>query len=325
MLATSKQVQNSHVELPASALPPSQPMPPLYAGGVALELSPDRIGWLRDSSPLLTKNDDATLRERMASDGYLFLRGYLNREDVLAARREITNRMARDGQLAAGTDPMLALPAADYAKRFSPDLARDNAPLHKVLYAGPMIKFFRRFLGGPVLHFDYTWFRSIGPGKGTPSHCDSVYMGRGTENLYTAWTPIGDVSLQTGGLMILEGSINHQRLRKTYCKSDVDSFCVNRKGRAGEDAWSKTAGALTKNPAQLAKVLGGRWLTAEYRAGDVLIFSIFTVHGSLDNRSNVIRLSSDSRYQPAGEAADERWIGEKPVGHSAAGKRGRIC
>ena len=57
----------------------------------------------------------------------------------------------------------------------------------------------------------------------------------------------------------------------------------------------------------------------------MLIFSIHTVHASLDNRSNRIRLSADSRYQRADEAADERWVGEKPIGHSQAGKRGRIC
>jgi hypothetical protein len=66
-------------------------------------------------------------------------------------------------------------------------------------------------------------------------------------------------------------------------------------------------------------------LTTSFRAGDVLTFSMHTVHASLDNPSRHIRLSSDSRYQPASRPADERWIGENPVAHSRAGKRGRIC
>ena len=49
------------------------------------------------------------------------------------------------------------------------------------------------------------------------------------------------------------------------------------------------------------------------------------VHASLDNPSGHVRLSSDSRYQPASEPADERLIGENPIGHSTAGKRWRIC
>ena len=71
--------------------------------------------------------------------------------------------------------------------------------------------------------------------------------------------------------------------------------------------------------------MGGRWLTADYQAGDLLIFSIRTVHASLDNGSDRIRLSSDTRYQRADEPADERWIGDAPIAHGRAAKRGRIC
>jgi ectoine hydroxylase-related dioxygenase (phytanoyl-CoA dioxygenase family) len=54
----------------------------------------------------------------------------------------------------------------------------------------------------------------------------------------------------------------------------------------------------------------GRWLTAEYRMGDVLIFSIYTMHASTDNRSeSAVRLSSDTRYQLASEPVDPRWVG----------------
>ena len=59
--------------------------------------------------------------------------------------------------------------------------------------------------------------------------------------------------------------------------------------------------------------------------GDVLIFSVFTVHGSLDNQSNEIRLSTDSRYQLASEPLDERWMGEKPPAHGGNSIRGMIC
>jgi hypothetical protein len=71
--------------------------------------------------------------------------------------------------------------------------------------------------------------------------------------------------------------------------------------------------------------MGGRWLTGEFRAGDLLTFSMYTVHASLDNQSKSIRLSSDTRYQLASEPVDERWIGENPIAHGLAAKRGRIC
>ena len=59
-----------------------------------------------------------------------------------------------------------------------------------------------------------------------------------------------------------------------------------------------------------------RWLTTDYRAGDLLVFSMYTTHCSLDNTSDRIRLSSDTRYQLASEPLDERWIGENPIAHS---------
>lgn len=297
-------------------------LPPLYAH--KRQLDPEHLGLLKDSSHLL--DDPEAMRQRMEQEGYLFLPGCLDRDEVLDARREMLRRLAASGYLAEGTDPMLAM-SSGKSRGVQPQLAKDNEPLKKVIHHGKMIEIFRRFLGGEVLHFDYTWIRAIAPGMGTRSHCDSVYMNRGTLQLYTAWTPMGDVPWEQGGLMILEGSNNNQRLRETYCSRDVDTYCENRASSFGPDGkpLASKSGWLTENAVQLRKSLGGRWLTSEYRAGDVLIFSIFTVHASLDNRSDRIRLSTDTRYQLASEKVDERWIGESPSAHGARSKRWKIC
>ena len=68
---------------------------------------------------------------------------------------------------------------------FRPDLANISNTLKKLLYSGQMMQFFQTFLGGSVRPFDYTWFRVVAPGFGTYPHCDIVYMGRGTDKLYT--------------------------------------------------------------------------------------------------------------------------------------------
>ncbi len=298
--------------------------------GVFLDTTPKCFGYLRDSTDLLGDSD--RLREQMARDGYLFLPGLLHREEVLAARAEMVRRLAESGILKVGTDPMDAIIAPGRASTFMPELALNNTALGKVLYAGPMMAFFEKYFAAPVRHFDFTWVRAISPGNGTRSHCDSVYMNRGTHHLYTAWTPIGDVSFELGGLMVLEGSNNNQRLKETYGLQDVDSFCENKPdAKKWGKAWG-TDGSLQGNPNQIRKSVvggnpqGGRWLSAEYRAGDVLLFSIFTVHASLDNTTaDRIRFSCDSRYQPASEPADERWIGPSPIGHGPAGKKGKIC
>jgi hypothetical protein len=295
--------------------------------GHELDVSETAFGEIVSSNDIV-ENTDA-LRARMKTDGYLYLPGLLDREEVLEARREITDRLQAGGHLDPDYPAMEAVAQKDTKISFLPEVAKDNAPLSKVLYSGAMMDFFARFLGGPVLHYDFTWFRAIAPGHGAPPHADVPYMGRGTHNVYTAWTPIGDVNMEMGGLMVLEGSRNQESRLQTYLHKDVDSYCTNGlyadEIEAGKRSWGAFNGALTKNPPELLKKFGGRWLTTEYSAGDVLIFSIYTIHGSLDNHSKHIRLSSDSRYQLASEPVDQRWMGENPAGHGVAGKRGRVC
>jgi hypothetical protein len=320
-------------------------IPLLRARGLELDRAPEAFGFLRTTDPNASGD---LLRDRLGEDGYLYLPGLLARDDVQAARRAILERAAAEDLL----DP--SFPVMDGVLKegvanpyFRPRYTEENPALSHVLYAedGPMQGVFARLLDAPVRHFDFTWLRAVGPGPGTAPHCDTVYMGRGTANLYTAWTPFGDIPLTVGGLMVLEGS--HRRspeLLGEYLKQDVDSFCANgpnaeavQQGALHWEHWEKWQepgagwdGAITHDPIALRNQFGGRWLTSpEYRMGDVLIFTMRTVHASIDNATRFVRLSTDTRYQRADEAIDERWIdgpnGEPPIGHHLAAKRGKIC
>jgi hypothetical protein len=266
----------------------------------------------------------------MRTNGYIFLPQFLGRERVRAARKALIDNLESTGALAFGFDPMEGIHRTGATIGFAggrlENVFANWQPIHDVLYSGPMLSFFEHFFEGSVRHFDYTWARQVGPGPATPVHSDVVYMGRGTRELFTAWTPMGDNGFDLGGLILLEGSNNHQGLAKSYWKSDVDSYCVN---KPAAKAWGKswgTGGYLHGTPEQLRRALGARrWLTADYKMGDVLIFSVFTVHGGTDNHTNRIRLSTDSRYQRADEPADERWIGERPIAHGEHAQRGHIC
>jgi hypothetical protein len=134
------------------------------------------FGALRDSSALA--GDYAALRERMRDDGYVFLRDYLHRDEVIAARRAMLERVAAEGGLTSD-DPLLdGVLNLNIPVRFDPSRTRNSAELHKLLFDGPMIRFFEGFLQGEVRHFDYIWLRSVIPGKGTAPHGDSVFMNR---------------------------------------------------------------------------------------------------------------------------------------------------
>jgi hypothetical protein len=320
----------------------------LTHNGASLMDTPNAIGEMRSSNDVLGDRD--ALWNRIGEDGYLYLKCLLNVDAVKAARREIMDRLMSAGILDKDYPAYdgVPLPDAEFDSRsaggFLPGLARDNVPLDKVIYDGPMMDFYRFFLGGPVRHFDYTWIRCKLPGGEltTNPHYDNVYMGRGTRNLFTSWTPFVDIPYEMGGLMLLEGSHKLEELKATYGSTDVDRYCSNEgdadtiiaRARAeGRDLtqdernsieWHST-GAYSTDPIDVRNQFKTRWLTAEYEMGDVLVFTMFTMHAASDNHTNRVRLSTDTRYQLASEPADERWIGEDPPKHGIHAKEGVIC
>lgn len=302
-------------------------LPRLTSMKKEISTDPAHFGMLTNCTPLLDQPDQ--LRDFMQQEGYLYLKGVLDPAKLTAARLVMAERLAAIGQIDRAYPLADCIAASTANVQFMPDLSKDNPALMDVLYDGSMIAVFEKLLQYQVRHYDFTWVRAVAPKRGTPPHMDIVYMGRGTKQLYTAWTPLSDIPLAMGGLLVLERSHRHDRLNNGYGSKDVDEFCENKVGagytKMGGGGNISDGGWLSKDPAKLRKALGGRWLTANYELGDVLIFSVFTVHTSLDNASNKIRLSTDTRYQRADEPIDERWIGDEPIGHGAAGKRGKIC
>jgi Phytanoyl-CoA dioxygenase (PhyH) len=304
-------------------------LPKLRARGHELDLSPERFGFLSSSMDAL--EDPVELRRRLDEDGYLYMPGFFDRDLVKAARESLTSRLAAQGLLDPSRDSWDGVAHPDPARRvaFKPDLAENNETIDRVVFGPELFGFYEKFFGEPVRAFDFKWLRAISPGMGTPAHCDWVYMGRGTPRLLTCWIPYGDVPLEVGGLMMLEKS-HHQSARiKNYLEMDVDGYCENRpkdvEKVAVKGGW-KYNGNLSDRSDTLPEKFNTRWLTAEeWRMGDFITFNMTMIHGSLDNATDRIRLSSDTRYQCASEPADERWVGPKPIGHSLAGKRGRVC
>lgn len=301
-------------------------LPRLFAHGVELDLSPERFGFLLESR---ADDDLPVLHDRMERDGYIYLRDFWPAARVQAVRDSLTNQLARLGFLQPGSPPDEArsVPGREVGRAMGNPLDQHDLLLRNLVFGPELLDFFARFLGGPVRHFDFIWFRTKGPGLGSPLHCDLVYMGRGTHNLYTAWVPLGDVSLELGGLLLLEGSHHQAGRLRAYLTRDVDTYCTNREDAAeyasGRKWWD---GTLSKNAVALQQSLGGRWLTSPvFRRGDVLIFNMTLVHGSLDNQTDRIRLSTDTRYQLAADPVDERWVGPNPPGHSVAMRHGRVC
>src|SRR5262249_8723302 len=66
-------------------------------GTVELEASGQMLAELRDSSSIIDQPD--ALRQRMQEDGYLFIRGFHDRELVQNARLELLRKMREAGRL----------------------------------------------------------------------------------------------------------------------------------------------------------------------------------------------------------------------------------
>ena len=267
-----------------------------------IEVSTD----LRDSNDIL-ENPDA-LHKRIAEDGYLLIRGLHDKETVLAARRSILAKLAAKGMLAPDTPLMDGNFNPDYPEPTSTGSMGNKSltqlPAFKAVVEGaPIMNFFKHFLGGEARTFDFKWLRTAGPGSGSPIHYDIVFMGRGTKNLYSCWTPFGDVSLEMGPIVFCLGSNRFDKVRETYGKADVDRDLIE--------------GHFSDKPLEIVEKFGGRWATTSFSAGDIIIFNMFLMHASLVNTSDKIRITADTRYQLATEPIDERWIGKNPKGHYA--------
>jgi len=299
---------------------------PLQSCKHELDPSPEAFGELRASADDLDRPE--VLRQRLDDDGYLFIPGFFDRDLILEARASVIARLVAEDALDPAFPPDEAMARPDRAMAYRGDFALNNPAIDRVVFGPELLDFYEALFSEPVRHFDHIWYRAVSHGQGTPPHCDLVYMSRGTHELLTCWIPYGEVPLEVGGLMLLEHSHRQSERLKNYLAVDVDLYCENDPRQVEkvkeQGAWSHP-GWLTHNPVVLQKRLGGRWLTTAWQPGDFLTFKMTMVHGSLDNQTHRIRLSSDTRYQRASQPADERWIGPNPVGHGKAGKRGRIC
>jgi hypothetical protein len=264
------------------------------------------IAELRDANAML--GDPQALHERMTEDGYLLLRGLHCVEKVHAVRNLLLGNLDENGQIDRRfplSDGVIAPDARGAFLGGSKSLTR--SPEFLALVESPEVMgFFADFLQSDILTFDYKWLRVVGKGDFTGAHYDIVYMGRGTQQLYTCWTPITDVLFEMGPLAVLVGShrgAEFERVRETYGKMDVDR--------------DKVTGWFSNDPAEMVEKFGGQWQTTEFQAGDALIFGMYTMHASITNTSNRYRISCDTRYQRASDPVDERWIGENPPAHYA--------
>ena len=237
---------------------------------------------LRDSRDLL--DDLPTLRLRLAEDGYLFIRGLVDPAPLLRARGDILDLCRQAGWLKPGSALMDGLSdgihhhdGEDSFKSVYRQIIR-LASFNACADMPILTQLFRDLFQRAVLVHPRNICRLSFPGSAHPTqpHQDFHYI-RGTTDTYTCWIPTSPVPAQLGGLAVQPGT--HKL-----------GFLPHRRtvGAGG-------FGVRVKAP----------WVGSDYALGDVLILHSHTIHAARDHRDpELIRISFDFRYQPAGDAID---------------------
>lgn len=267
-------------------------------------------------------NLDAELQRSFDEDGYVFLRGVLNREDVFAARQEVFRRLEAVDEI---EPPALEGIATGRSKRLElesdPGLfwesVSDGDALRHVTHGPQIRKVMDGLLGVPSRPHDLMYLRPSTVGCSTHFHYDYPFFAGNSERILTAWIPLGDIPVTDGPLTVVEGSNRFSDLLDPIRE-------INFQDDRANELVQKTAYKKQNelHPIELVRERNTRMLTASFKAGDLMVFSGFLLHGSLDNHSPIgrVRLSCDVRYQPAKDpTTDKRYFGPSPIGSNGGG------
>lgn len=284
---------------------------PLKSNGFILEGNERRLGRLISSN---SQASIAQLREQFHAQGYLWLKGILDRQAVFAFRKRFFAAFAETGLLMPGTDPRDGIYSGggedhkQIAKLYH-EIVRWCA-YEAFCLQQPIWEFYEQlFDGAPYLH-KRKIIRHTKPfeSAATGAHYDLTYLRAGTDQVATSWIPIGDVPVHMGGLVYLEGS-------HTWGVRMEEEFRAQNHDMSREEqinAYNKnmsSTGWLTKDLPNLADRLDTRWLIADYEAGDMVVHSAYMIHAATTNESQdgQLRLSTDIRFQRVRDEIDVRW------------------
>ena len=271
--------------------------------------------------------DIKKLRERFARDGYLFLKKLLLKDDVIAFREWVFNNLKDTGILKKNTEAKYGIANQELEKNLKKDFFQSGRSLNpavkeKISQLVQSTKYesfcsqprLTDFIDEFIRGISYLHKRKIlrhtlpNSDNATPAHYDLIYLRAGTDNIITAWIPIGDITIEEGGLMYLEGShLEGVKLEEEFSKKNAD---LSREEQINAFNKNMTEGGwISKDFPDLANKFNSQWLVANYEAGDVLLHSPYLIHASTNNESkeNRIRLSTDIRFQNVNDKIDKRW------------------
>jgi Phytanoyl-CoA dioxygenase (PhyH) len=236
---------------------------------------------LHDSKGLF--GDWQALRARIATDGYVFLRGLLDPAKVTAVGHTGLGHLQAAGWTAPGSDPVTAAPQMPVRAVKMRDAFSDPGYLkvfsdpgfNKVPFTSPLADLMGQIMGPGAFCYPMKLPRIVYPTSMVPRQPGNIVHQdyRSVQDMFTCWVPLGHVPPSLGGLAVQPGSQSTSRVRHRPLND-----------------------------------LEPGWLTAEYQPGDVLVFHCLTTHAALPNREARMRFSAEYRWQLSDQPAPRRMV-----------------
>lgn len=133
-----------------------------------IEFPSQELGQLRESQDLL--GDAPALWRRLDIDGYLLLRGFIDRETVLAGRQLIMEALQAQQALAPNA-PILegVMPRGGRSARLRSEELVQHPAMLDILENDALFALFQALFGEAALTFTYKWMRAVGNDQYTGS------------------------------------------------------------------------------------------------------------------------------------------------------------
>ncbi|KDN46525.1 hypothetical protein RSAG8_04178, partial [Rhizoctonia solani AG-8 WAC10335] len=233
-------------------------------------MKPENLGWLQPVNPKTTSMDE--MRELFVEQGYLWVKGLIPREDILAFRRKYFEFMAPTGVLKEGTDPIDGIYCGADPEQFLPPgngrecenteqadrfikrniEAHHSKWLEEITNHPVLFKFIKDFTNWPSIKLlKRQMLRANVPGAETTAvHYDQIFLRYGPPTFLTGWLPFGDIAVEGGGLTYLEDAVPlaqaiendfSRRAEKFTPEERLNAFNANmmRGGHLGHDPRSR--------------------------------------------------------------------------------------
>ena len=249
-----------------------------------------------DSSSYL--ENISTLQELLIDDGFIYLKDFFNKEDILELREYYFELFPENTILKNGTSNREGISSG---KKFNVVYGSEDHPAYRFVRSDKFKKFIKsKKLAILINHLAECKTKQLkrivirhlykGSRTSAKAHRDAQWS---TGNVLSSWIVLGDCPIDSGGIVYLEKSnkINLQKVKSFFPKF------INTK-------W------ITDDLKALSDKTKKRWCFANFQAGDLVIHDPNVIHASLDANNDYMRLSIEVRFIPAKENPDSRWTSE---------------